>query len=130
MLGWPDLVLAEHRINGEAVAGLDDNIVRWYYHETPDGVMFQINEMPTWCAAVYAVRYRICTGWHEFVLYDEKLLLEQEADRLRSLLHIDWFTSFERRQVFRSIHPECTGYTWKRIREAGLPQRTTPSQFV
>ncbi|QDT00617.1 hypothetical protein HG15A2_39560 [Adhaeretor mobilis] len=73
-------------------------------------------------AAVYAPRYRLCTGWHviRFMMSTEESVLN-EAVRLRQWLHRDNFTNLESRRKFRSNHPETTGYSWRVLRKYGPP---------
>src|ERR1043166_201908 len=73
---------------------------RMIWFETPGMPDFglQINIAPRWNAAVYAMRYRICSGWHRFVVtYDDDDAFRQEANRLDVWLHKRWFTTPSRR---------------------------------
>lgn len=85
----------------------------------------QINHYPlrsvdTFSAAVYGIRYRICSGWHAFACRDS-CEARLEAQRLHPWLHREWFQSAERRRAYRLAHRECVGYTWKRLRDFGEP---------
>jgi hypothetical protein len=123
-LGWPKLRYREHVIE------LTNVEVAWYESGVSDGsrddLFLQINECPigqawTYVAAVYAIRYRICTGWHSMRLTADLRCDASEVHRLDGWLHRRWFeTSADRRQ-FRGLHPECSGWTWKRIRNERLP---------
>ena len=68
-------------------------------------------------AAVYAVRYRLVSGWHDFTLYHTESEIAGEAQRSAAWLHKDCFLSLAKRREYRMNHPECAGYSWKRIRE-------------
>jgi hypothetical protein len=89
-----------------------------------DDCFLQINEYPQgqtvkYVGAVYAIRYRIFTGWHKFRLPNKDAHLEREAHRLDEWLNWNWFASIKKRREFRRLHPECTGYTWHRIAQQG-----------
>lgn len=72
-------------------------------------------------AAVYAIRYRICTGWHAFRLDQDSHRRSEEAGRLSEWLHYDNFSSVAARREFRLRHPETTGYSWQKIKTDGPP---------
>ena len=87
---------------------------------------FQINECPigqtkTYVAAVYALRYRIYTGWHPFRLKPDGHCDADDLARLDGWLHRRWFDSLAGRREFRKLHPECSGWTWKRIGRERAP---------
>lgn len=122
MLGWKRLKRHEHIWEDEA------KTIVWY----ESGDVFskeklpalQINHHPIdqqrhFAVCVYALRYRLCSGWHEFDLHARPL--EKEADRLRDLVAHEWFHSPGRRREYRTLHPECTGFTQKRVSERGVP---------
>lgn len=120
LLGWGDLYVEQHKLPPEIVAATGRRVVRSYMYGDPGEVLFQINELPRWQAAVYAIRYRICTGWHNFELGDEKTS-RKEAERLRDILAADWFLDRQKRREYRQRHPQYAGYTWRRLREEGPP---------
>lgn len=68
-------------------------------------------------AAVYAIRYRLFSGLRDFVLPSDRAAIGHEAQRLSDFLHKKWFTSRLMRRAYRSQHPECSGYSWSRIRK-------------
>jgi hypothetical protein len=98
-LGWVDLRLCEHRGSGEAGVA-----TTWYESGPSDGVrsdfFLQINEAPrgqalTYIGAVYAMRYRLCSGWHAFTLRSTTLAsmnAEQAAEfaLVDAWLHRRW----------------------------------------
>jgi hypothetical protein len=133
LLGWQSrLRLYQHQINEEErPSKLQTNVITWYETGISTGdrsaCFLQINESPqgqttTYSGAVYAIRYRICTGWHDFRLPSNDSDLRREAARLWRWLAYDWFSSVEKRRAFRQAHPECAGYTWRRIRTDGPPE--------
>ena len=113
LLGWPRPRTYRHRIPKGTPGCPQGRLIRWHESEPQEGVSLIINEAPTWCAAVYAIRYRLCSCFREFDFHGD---LRLDADRLRTLLGIEWFDSPERRREYRQAHPECSGWTWKRIR--------------
>jgi hypothetical protein len=122
MLGWPDLILSEHRVPKWYSELINTDIVSHYYWESEDDeILFQVNMMPVWHACVYAVRYRICTGWHVFRLYRDMGLLRSEARRLAGFFRADWFLTLEGRRRFRARHPECASISWRMIHSEGFP---------
>lgn len=73
-------------------------------------------------AAVYAPRFKICTGFLPVQL-NVMVDVREEAQRLRAWLHRSCFTSPAARHAFRQMHPEVEGYSWSAIREYGPPYR-------
>jgi len=120
-LGWP----APRRFTREAAPGaLSDGaeLIEWF--EARDaGVWLQVNRRPGWCACVYALRFRLCSGRHAFDL--QPATLKPEVARLRPWLARSWFASPEARQAYRRAHPECARYTWRKLRETGSPHICT-----
>jgi hypothetical protein len=130
-LGWPALRCHQH-------VWEDGNLlVTWYESGKTDGsrndLFLQINECPigqtaTYTAAVFAIRYRICTGWHSMRLERDGNGHLREADRLEPWLHRRWFESLLNRREFRRLHPECSGWSWKRVREERLPYEVVDAE--
>lgn len=127
-LGWRPLCLQQHYIKDDRL------LVTWYEggeYEDPGGyARFQINEFPigqtkTYEAAVYALRYRIYTGWHPFRLKPDGRCSADDLARLDGWLHRRWFDSLPGRREFRKLHPECSGWSWKRIGQERGPWRPT-----
>jgi hypothetical protein len=130
-LGWPKLRVYQTRLNTPGNQA-ESILITWYESgeigNPRTDCFLQINESPigqTTCyeAAVYAIRYRICTGWHRFTLYEEENELLAEASRLENFLGRQWFATLPRRRTFRLLHPDCTGYSWQRVAVAGVPHR-------
>lgn len=97
----------------------------WYVSGDDSGTRthcaLQINEAPngqqvTYEAAVYAIRYRIYSGWHGFTLHASPQRLRDEGERLSGWMHYSWFASVDKRREYRRKHPECCGFTWRRMR--------------
>ena len=123
-LGWSRLRSNQHLLEERK------QLVRWYQSGdsncSRNNLFLQINECPigqtaTYTAAVYAIRYRICTGWHSLELGPDAHHLEREVERLDHWLHRRWFDSPANRREYRKMHPECSGWSWKRIRHESLP---------
>jgi hypothetical protein len=99
-------------------ANSPSRIITWYECGECEGsrtdCFLQFNESPvgqtvTYEGAVYAVRFRLFTGWHSFTLVDDKQGMQSEADRVGEWLKREWFNSPSRRRDFRARHPECVG---------------------
>ncbi len=125
MLGWHGLRELRHIVRDDAPGISSGSVIRWYESGSVDEVLLQINVSPYYHAAVYALRYRLCTGWHRFTLYVDTRKVAPEAAKLELWLHRKWFTTIEKRREFRAKHPECCNYTWRRIRTDGLPHECT-----
>lgn len=103
-------------------------VITWYEAGDCDGLendfFLQFNENPigqtrSYAAAVYAIRFHIFTGWHSFRLSSHLKADASEIGRLDPWLHRRWFETSTARRDFRNRHPECVGYSWKRIRQEG-----------
>lgn len=117
LLGWSNLRKHVHIVERWQEVGI--RRVVWYESGDIDSVLFQINIMPELRAAVYAPRYGLCSLWHPFVLRKPLSRLQQEAQRLEPWLHRRWFDDLKGRRAYRAAHPECAGYTARRLGEAG-----------
>jgi hypothetical protein len=124
-LGWQGLRLNQH----SWLDGDNPVITTWYESGTAEGtrsdLFLQVNEAPsgqtlTYVGAVYAMRYRICSGWHPFTLLPNAQLAV-EASKVEAWLHRRWFETLAMRRDFRRLHPECTNYSWSRIQKQGPP---------
>jgi hypothetical protein len=122
-LGWRGVCANRHVIDRTAELARCGQVIRWYDCGSYDDILLQINEGPTWYACVYAIPYRLCSGWHAFRLFPGSARLDNEADRLWDFLARDWFSSRDGRRLYRDLHPECTGYTWRRFRNEGTPHK-------
>ncbi len=123
-LGWGELREHCHTVEDQRPW-----TVRWYLAGDVDSprtyCALQINEHPigsseTYAAAVYGIRFRIFSGWHVFACATVTEALA-EADRLGAWLSREWFTTLERRRDYRGAHPECSGFTWRKLTEFGAP---------
>lgn len=123
-LGWEDPI--EHNTIYDE---LTCRSINWYLvgvtKQARMHFSLQINEHPigsssTFAAAVHCLRYRICSGFHTFRCRTRREA-QSEATRLREWLSHEWFITPKRRREYRLLHPECAGYSSKRLREAGEP---------
>jgi len=121
LLGWRNLRRNRHVVPKDEHCLPAGTEIIWYTCGDYDDVILQINGAPSWRAAVYAIRYGICTGWHEFTLATDVQRIGTEAQRLDQWLHRRWFSSRLRRADFRRVHPECASYSWRRLRREGPP---------
>jgi hypothetical protein len=123
-LGWSPLRCRQQRFEDQKP------LTTWYVSGNNDGsrnaMFLQINECPigqtaAYTAAVYAIRYRICSGWHAVRLNKDSDQIRDEAERLDPWRHHRWFQSVANRRQYRIAHPECTGWSWKRVRHERPP---------
>ena len=121
MLGWTGLTRFQHVIRDDTPCVSKDQIIHWYESGSIENIMLQINADPSYHAAVYAIRYRICSGWHSFFLYQDENRQQREAQRLEGWLGHRWFDSLTLRREYRTLHPACTGYTFRKLRDLGPP---------
>ena len=121
MLGWSSLKKYRHVIRDSSAGVPLGTVITWYESGDFNRVLFQVNMTPSLHAAVFATRFRVCTGWHKFRLSSKATDLRKEAERLRDWFAHDRFVTAEGRRKFRKQHPECAGYTVKRLRTAGPP---------
>lgn len=123
LLGWSPVRLYTHRfpVDGGPASGLT---VRWIESGDRETLVLHVNFGEYSCAAVYALRYRIVSGWHRYVIRSEAAAA-REAKRLAPWLAFDRFATPEARREFRRLHPECAGYSWFRVRTQGLPRSAT-----
>jgi hypothetical protein len=120
-LAWRGVQEYRHVVE-ETVQGLrKGQVIRCWCSGSYDDVALHMIENPPWYASVFALRYRICTGWHKFHPYVDAQKLGREARRLDNFLNRRWFTTIEKRREFRLLHPECAEYSWRRLREEGPP---------
>jgi hypothetical protein len=123
LLGWHNLREFRYRFPPE-VSG-QPRVMRWFEAGVKRELWLQINIYGVPHVAVYAIRYRLLAGWHLLAITRADSSIEREADRLHKWLHRSWFDTPKRRTEFRRLHPECTGYGWAKVRNAGAPYRCT-----
>ena len=116
LLGWNDLQPHEHVVPADDPTPAAGAVIVWYESGTPDDITLQFNVAPSHRAAVFALRYRLFSHWHPFELYDDPASQHAEAERLTDSLHHRWFATRAARRAYRLQHPECAGYSWRRLR--------------
>lgn len=123
-LGWRNLRMRQH------IVQRDGRLITWYVAGQAEGLrddpFLQINECPigqtaSYTAAVYAIRYRICSGWHSMRLTPSGHCDDSEVERLDAWLHRRWFEALAGRRAYRAVHAECTGWSRARSRRERLP---------
>jgi hypothetical protein len=128
-LGWHNVHRFKKRLKFNELDNNETEIVWYESGEIGDNrtdCFLQVDELGctknlVLCsAAVYAPRFRICTGWHPVQL-DAAGTITEEVDRLRNWLDYRNFSSYSNRRLFRQMHPEAVGYSWKFIRRFGPP---------
>lgn len=124
LLGWGDLTRFTHVIPFPLTQPQKSRLIVWY--EAGDcelDCILQVNLRPT-RAAIYALRYGICTGWHEFRCTSPQTVW-MEARRLRPILGAACLETPQSRRDYRIRYPRFCGYTWERIRREGEPGACT-----
>lgn len=123
-LGWQPL----RRCHTTHEDGANQKLVTWYESALCEGrrldCFLQINELPIgqeeqFSGAVYAPRFRLCSGWHVFRLPGRTVA--EVAEGLSSWLCQSHFSTSLARRKYRLVHPETVGYSWARINSAGPP---------
>jgi hypothetical protein len=123
LLGWHDLHRERHRFARVSLRRNSVDTFTWYETGDLDDVYLLVNRSPVWCAAVYTIRFRIFSGWREFDLSADPAAQEAEANRLSPWFEHRRFISRESRREYRNRNPECSRWTWRRIRESGMHVR-------
>jgi hypothetical protein len=125
-LGWPSLAKFTHRIaDGDHLDHLAPHRIVWYVSGDCDSLWLQVNVAPRLQLAVFAMRYRICSGWHTFRLHATAAQQRFEAQRLDEWVHRRWFTEPNLRREYRRRHPECAGWTFRRLLTEHPPLRSS-----
>lgn len=118
LLGWKSLAKHTHCVSERERREVNlPRTIAWYESGEFDDLLLQINVMPTLRAAVYAPRYRLCSLWHSFDLGSTSTARRAEAERLNGWLHRRRFERPASRSAYRRLHPECCGFSARRIRE-------------
>lgn len=119
-LGWRNL--RRHlEVVGPGFSVPQGTTIVWYTSGHYGQIALQINERPDWRACVYAIPYRLCSGWHRFSLCENPDELDREVARLREWIDRKWFATRHDRGRYRRLHPECYGYDWDRVAAKGPP---------
>jgi len=107
----------KHSAGPDFQSGTRGKSLIWYEAPASESCVLQINSIGGWWAAVFAIRFRICSGWHRFQLGSTLGQSRNEARRLAGWLGRDWFESPAKRREYRRLHHGCSGFTWKLIRQ-------------
>ena len=123
-LGW-NAPLVTHRTPSESPDQRQPSLMRYFYtmYEMDSPIYLQINPQTDlhprlFAISIFALRYRICTGWHGFIM-DRNV--KREITRMSQWAHASLFATGQSRRAFRESNPECCGYTWKSVRDSGVP---------
>ena len=118
--GWSGLALHEHRIPADVRGRIGGAASVWWFEAAlAPSVCLQLNQHRL-SAVVYAVRFRLVSGWYPLELASPKQA-RCEADALHSRLACEWFSTPTGRKQLRARHPECKGYTNAQLGERGAP---------
>jgi hypothetical protein len=130
LLGWHPLGRLQHTPTHLAISG-QSNAIIWYeagqLGSPRTDCFFQLNELEVgkksvlFSGCVYAVRFRICTGWHIVGPLRNDSDIVAHASKWQQWFARQMFSSLRERQRFRKQHPECLGYSWPTIRRIGPP---------
>jgi hypothetical protein len=93
--------------------------VFWYESGDRDSHVLQVNTYPHWYAAVFAIRFRIFTGWHRIPKLPVKRFPKSQMQLAVELFHTCRFDTVAGRRRYRKDHPETAGFTWAKIRALG-----------
>lgn len=111
-LGWP-------RLRTYKKPWDDGTCTKWYEagvlnHSHRDFGLFGLVIQPcpqgqesTYAAIIFAMRFRICSGWYAF----ERAGILEEATRLEPCLAKKWFSTLDQRRQYRKMYPQCSGLT-------------------
>src|SRR5579871_5267914 len=112
-LGWVDVRAEQHIYwqNGRR------NRIRWYESGDLDDIYLIVHITPEWRAAVYAIRFRMFSHFHNFSLPTDSANRAAEAQRMATWFDRKWFSDATARREFRAMHPECANWTWRRIQQ-------------
>lgn len=115
-LNWPTPLVECSELSGVAKS---NRSCIYYIAGSLDDIAMQVNVAPYYSACVYALRYRLFSGWRRFDPYSSKQVWKYEIERLKGWLGRDFFSDAVGRRLYRSRHPECSNYSWTRIRKEG-----------
>lgn len=123
-LGWV-VPLVMHRTPNGFHDWKSPSLARYFFsmYEVDSPIYVQINPQTEkhprlFAMNIYAMRYRLCTGWHGFMIDRNQ---SKEIPRVLPWLHATNFITPAGRALLRRTNPECTDYTWQRIRDSGPP---------
>ena len=120
-LGWPAIKEERRILEPRPERDEPRREIVWYEGHSKHGLTIIINRQPCWNCAVYALRYRLFSGWHEFALGRTSTQLLMEASRLESTVAHEWFATAQGRCEYRKNHPLSAGFTWEKVRALRPP---------
>lgn len=118
-LGWTDLKKWTHSIP-HPTGKLPPDLITWFECHLPNGAFLQINLRPRLQAAVYALKFRLFTGWHP--ISPQERVTRPTTDPL-DRLRVKWFQTPAARARFRIRYAECAGFTWNKVSANQLRKR-------
>jgi hypothetical protein len=134
-LGWKRLRKFQFNVPDEVPT--EYRIVTYYVSDGKDvdlsRTFMQINESPIgrkdqYLACVYAIPYRLCSGWHFFRLPRGRTATKECVEKLAVWLARSNFSSLDGRRAYRAAHPETTGYMRKFLSSHGEPYIVSDGQ--
>lgn len=122
-LGWavPAFYSHEHEPAYAVQYGWKNTV--WAVSEISPSFFFQVNLRQMvehgYRLAVYAIRFRICSGWRDIELYPDVKRRRQEIERVTPYFHFRHFETPKSRRNYREMYPYVRDFTWKRIQQEG-----------
>jgi hypothetical protein len=110
-LGWPQPEKFEQVLPRSERSPRQKTV--WYESESEGDLQLFVSTY--YAIVVYALRYRLYTGWIPITPPRSQNKLAAEIERLEPWIHRRHFAAPEARKQFRQLHPECAGYTRDRI---------------
>jgi hypothetical protein len=118
-LGWTRPRRLSFTLPRSEVRRSSSRKIVWYESGERDYYVLQVNTTPRWFAAVFAIRYRIFTGWHKIPQFPVIRFPTSRLELMSELFHVSHFATVTGRRQFRVHHPEAGGFSWTKIRTLG-----------
>ncbi len=116
-LGWPSPQCWQQLLTQPQEYPADGSPVIWYESRDPaTGSFLQINTAPVIHAAVYAMRYRLFSGWH-FVCDNLSGRADRQVRRLAACLAAQHYLTPEGRRALRLTRPCSAVPSWASLGE-------------
>lgn len=123
MLGWPEPEFFRYTLPPKIAREHGKKTFEWAECHARLGLKLQINCMPRsnvkYTLCVYALRFRICSGWRGVKLHADPRRRQAEIDRILPYYEFANFTDANRRKAYRLRYPYVRGYTAARISAEG-----------
>ncbi len=125
-LGWEGLQMERAPVEKQSESA--HPLMEYFFTigEMDSQLYLQVNPLPLqhsrlYGICVYAMGYRLCSGWHGIIPTCTDDAMRIQLDHVRSWIARDNFTSLNARREYRFKHPECKDWSWLRIQNNGGP---------